>query len=149
MSSSGPAIYYDGATSAQHIVTVELVLVAVFAVPEIATRLAPLVPYSVEYQLGKAVDAQIRDMLDTRKAGPAFECGNSERETPARTAFDKLTGQIERAAALPVPLRVLVVRRPDANAITLPGGIIYVFQGLIEDAKAPDELAGVLGHELG
>jgi predicted Zn-dependent protease len=33
--------------------------------------------------------------------------------------------------------------------MALPGGHIYVFDGLIEQARTPDELAGVLAHEIG
>ncbi len=56
---------------------------------------------------------------------------------------------IEAAARLPVALKVQIVRRPEANAIALPGGYIYVFQGLVDRAKEPDELAGVIAHEVG
>ena len=42
-----------------------------------------------------------------------------------------------------------MVRRSDFNAFALPGGHIYVFQGLIDRAQSPDELAGVLAHEIG
>jgi Zn-dependent protease with chaperone function len=125
------------------------VLMAVFGVPEIADRLAPVVPYGVERRLGTAVDAQVRNMLDDKKAGARFECGNEEAEKRARAAFDKLIGKLERTAELPIPLRVSVLRRADANAITLPGGIVYVFNGLIEKAENADELAGVIAHELG
>src|SRR3989442_583314 len=52
-----------------------LILVAVFGLPAIATRLTPLVPYSLERKLGEAIDAQVRASLDTRGLGPAFECG--------------------------------------------------------------------------
>jgi beta-barrel assembly-enhancing protease len=31
----------------------------------------------------------------------------------------------------------------------LPGGNIIIFRGLLQEAKSPDELAGVLGHEIG
>ena len=129
--------------------TVSLVLVAFIGVPEIATRLTPLIPYGVERKLGAAINAQARNELDTRNAGAAFECGSAEGERPGRAAFDKLMGQIEAAAALPVPLTVAVVRRSEANAIALPGGYIYVFRGLVEKAETPDELAGVIGHETG
>ncbi len=50
---------------------------------------------------------------------------------------------------MPIPLKSAVVRRPEANAIALPGGHIYVFQGLIDKAETPDELAGVIAHEIG
>lgn len=42
-----------------------------------------------------------------------------------------------------------IVKSPLANAFTLPGGNIVIFSGLIEMADTPEELAGVLGHEMG
>jgi predicted Zn-dependent protease len=48
-----------------------------------------------------------------------------------------------------VPLRAVVARRPEANAMALPGGYVYVFQGLIARADNVDELAGVIAHEMG
>jgi Peptidase family M48 len=131
------------------VATLSLVAVAVIGVPRLATELTPLVPYALERKLGMAVDAQVRASLDTRHAGAAFECGISPKEKPGRAAFDKLMGQIEGAAGLPITLDTRVVRSPDANAITLPGGHVYVFRGLIDKAETPDELAGVIAHEVG
>jgi predicted Zn-dependent protease len=129
--------------------TASLVLVAVFGVPAIATRLAPLVPYALERKIGSTMNAEIRRMLDNRGMGDAFECGKTDVEQPGRAAMDKLTARLEQAAALPLPLQVMVVRRPDPNAFALPGGYVYVFQGLIDQAERPDELAGVMAHEIG
>jgi Zn-dependent protease with chaperone function len=129
--------------------SISLVLVAVFGVPEIATRLAPLVPYRIETLLGDAVDAQIRAMLDSRKLGNDFECGNSDGAKAGKAAFDHMLTRLEQAAALPVPLNAKVVRRSEANAIALPGGRIYIFEGLINKAESADEVAGVLAHEIG
>lgn len=42
-----------------------------------------------------------------------------------------------------------IVDSHEVNAFALPGGIIYVNRGLIERAERLDELAGVLGHEIG
>jgi Zn-dependent protease with chaperone function len=129
--------------------TTSLVIVAVFGVPAIATHLAPLVPYRIERLLGNAVDAQIRSMLDSGKSGSSFECGQTDSGTAGRAAFEQLIGKLETAAALPIPLSPAVVRKSDANAIALPGGRIYVFEGLIDKSESPDELAGVLAHEIG
>jgi len=129
--------------------TASLLAVAIFGLPRIAGGLTPLVPYSVERRLGAAISTQARADLDTGHAGAAFECGNAPKEQPGRAAFDKLMGELTLAAGLPIPLIVAVVRKPDSNAITLPGGHIYVFQGLIDAARTPDELAGVIAHELG
>jgi predicted Zn-dependent protease len=129
--------------------TVSLLLVAIYIVPALATRLAPLLPLAVEHRLGLAVDKEIRSMLDTRGMGDAFLCGAAEIEQAGRAALAKLVGRLESAAELPIPLKVSVVRRPEANAIALPGGTIYVFEGLVDKAQTPDELAGVLAHEIG
>ena len=42
-----------------------------------------------------------------------------------------------------------VVNSHQINAFALPGGFIYVNRGLIEATTRADELAGVLGHEIG
>jgi Zn-dependent protease with chaperone function len=126
-----------------------VMLVAIYGVPEIATRLTPLVPYQVELKLGQAVDSQIRGMLDTDRTGPRFVCGNDESEKSGRAAFDKMFAKLERSAELPLPIRIAVVRSAQANAVTLPGGIVYVFYGLIDKAESADEVAGVIAHELG
>jgi Zn-dependent protease with chaperone function len=129
--------------------TVSLVLAAVFGVPALADHLAPLVPLRVERLLGEAVDGQARKMLDRNAAGSAFECGGGAGEAAGRDALARMTARLSGAAALPIPLDLKVVRRSEANAIALPGGRIYVFQGLIDKADSADELAGVIAHEVG
>jgi predicted Zn-dependent protease len=42
-----------------------------------------------------------------------------------------------------------VVNSHEINAFALPGGYVYVNRGLIEATSRVDELAGVLGHEIG
>jgi Zn-dependent protease with chaperone function len=129
--------------------TISLVLVGYFGVPAIAGRLAPLLPASLDRKLGDAVDMQLRGILDTKNTGGAFECATAASGRPGRAALDKIVHRLEAAAGLPTPLRSFVVRRPEANAMALPGGQIYVFRGLIEKADSADEVAGVIAHEMG
>jgi predicted Zn-dependent protease len=42
-----------------------------------------------------------------------------------------------------------VVNSPEVNAFALPGGFVYVNRGAIEQADRMDELAGIMGHEIG
>lgn len=44
---------------------------------------------------------------------------------------------------------VVVFKEPSANAFALPGGKIGVHTGLLEVAKNQDQLAAVMGHEVG
>lgn len=129
--------------------TVSLLAVAYFGVPAIADRVAPLVPLSLEQALGEAVDVQVRGALDRKQAGAAFECGHGAGEKAGAAALDKMMKRLSETAALRLPIRATVLRRPEANAIALPGARIYVFEGLIAKAENPDELAGVIAHEIG
>ncbi len=42
-----------------------------------------------------------------------------------------------------------IVDSPEINAFALPGGFVFVNRGLIERVDSLDELAGVIGHEIG
>ncbi len=42
-----------------------------------------------------------------------------------------------------------IVDSPDVNAFAVPGGYVYVNRGLIERTTTMNQLAGVLGHEIG
>ena len=93
---------------------------------------APYVPMSWERQLG---DAMIGDF------GGRFCNGPGGQE-----ALDALVKRINPETA---DLKVRVANINMVNAVALPGGTIIVFRGLLQEAKSPDELAGVLGHEIG
>src|SRR5215212_7038211 len=42
-----------------------------------------------------------------------------------------------------------IVDSKEVNAFAVPGGYVYINRGLIERADKMDEVAGVLGHEIG
>jgi predicted Zn-dependent protease len=48
-----------------------------------------------------------------------------------------------------LPWQFFIVNSPDINAFAVEGGFVYVNRGLIEHASKMDQLAGVLGHEIG
>jgi len=45
--------------------------------------------------------------------------------------------------------RITVIETSDINAFSLPGGFIIIYSGLIDFCKTPEELAGVIAHEMG
>ena len=48
----------------------------------------------------------------------------------------------------PFDYQFFVIQGEDINAFSVPGGYIYIYEGLIEFAESDDELAGVLAHEI-
>lgn len=49
----------------------------------------------------------------------------------------------------PYEFKVYLISEKTPNAFALPGGHIYIHTGLIHSAKIPEEIAGVLSHEVG
>lgn len=94
--------------------------------------IAPLIPRSWENRMG---DAMVGDF------GGRF-CHTPAGDAALRTLVAQIDpkGETRQVALANIPL---------VNAVTLPGGRIILFDGLVQQAGSPDEVAGVLGHELG
>jgi Zn-dependent protease with chaperone function len=118
---------------------VSIVAVVLFGLPLIADRLTPLVPAAFERRLGEVADSQIRTMFNAKV------CDNAA----GQKAFVKLVTSIRESAGLDTSVQSAVLSSPIPNAFALPGGKIYLFDGLLAKADNADEIAGVLAHELG
>lgn len=71
------------------------------------------------------------------------------KEGPAVAAVQEITKRLADAApGNPYKFEVMVVRSDVVNAFALPGGYVVVFTGLLKKAESPEEVAGVLAHEL-
>lgn len=110
-----------------------------FGVPLAADRLTPLVPQSFERRLGTVADGQVRVMFGNKV------CTN----VAGQAAFTKLVDRLRSAAGLDPSIQSAVLSTPVPNAFALPGGRVYLFDGLLAKAQNPDEIAGVLAHEFG
>ncbi|UGY05103.1 M48 family metallopeptidase [Bradyrhizobium quebecense] len=118
---------------------VSIVLVVLFGVPLAAERLTPLVPDAFERRLGDVAEAQVMVVFDGKP------CSNAA----GQAAFEKLVGKLRETAGLDNSVQSGVLTTSVPNAFALPGGKVYLFEGLLEKAENPDEIAGVLAHELG
>ena len=130
---------------------VVLVSAGIWGVPIIADKVTPLLPIVIDERIGVLANAEERRELSGETHGKPFECsvGTSAKEQTARAAFTKLVGMLEGAAGLPLPTEVYMVHVSDINAVTVPGGFIYVYEGILSKAMRVDEVAGVIGHEMG
>ena len=122
-----------------------LVLIALWLMPYAAAALAPVVPRSIEQRIG---DAVYRQALTIFGAETTCESGGKDA-APARsleTLADKLRGANGLDAG---DLTLLVIKSDVPNAFALPGGRIIILDGILQAAETPDEIAGVLAHEMG
>lgn len=104
------------------------VLFAGSRIPEWA---APHVPAAWEERFGDALVGDFGGRFCDGKGGQA--------------ALDKLAARLAPQSA---PLNIRVVDIDIVNAAALPGGNIVLFEELLAESDGPDEVAGVLAHEI-
>ncbi len=91
-----------------------------------------------EVQMGQQEAAQINQQLPL------------VRDAEANRYINLLGDQIARTTKrADLDWRFFIVDAAEVNAFAVPGGFVYVNRGLIERTDRMDELAGVLGHEIG
>ena len=108
-----------------------------WGIPGLAALVAPRVPLAWEERLGQSVVEYL--------APPEFTCEDPRRQEALDAIVARLAATVPRS---PYAFRVLVVNRPEVNALAAPGGYIVVLRGLVERTESPEELAGVLAHEM-
>ena len=91
-----------------------------------------------EVQMGQEYAAQINSQL------PIIQ--DPETNRYINILGDSIAGLTARSD---LEWHFYIVDAPEVNAFAVPGGYIYVNRGLIERANKMDQLAGVLGHEIG
>jgi len=124
---------------------VAVALLAVAAIHYLPRVIAPLIPVSWEVALGDKVVDDIAALFGKLKAGSGKRC-----EAPAgRAALDRLTARLTKGEKLPYRLKLVVMDIGIVNALATPGGNVVVFRELIKEARSPDEVAGVIAHEMG
>ena len=94
--------------------------------------LGPMVPPSWERRMGEAMIGDFGNRI----------CRTPEGEA----ALARLTARLDPGGE---PIRVGVANIDMVNAVALPGGQVLLFDGLVQNAESPEEIAGVLAHEIG
>lgn len=99
--------------------------------------IARMLPDEVREELGTQVVASMTNNRKTCTASPGAE------------VLDKLVKRLSDASGHKKPFKVVVVDWLLLNAFATPGEQVVLTRGLIRKAESPDEVAGVIGHEMG
>ena len=118
---------------------VSIVAIVFFGVPLVANRLVPLIPLSFEQRLGDMAENQARVIFG----------GKICTDPKGNAAFSKLVETLRRAGHVEAPLHTAILSSSVPNAFALPGGKVYLLDGLLQKALNADEVAGVIAHEMG
>jgi predicted Zn-dependent protease len=87
-----------------------------------------------------------RELESTHRLYPRFHQSTKFVQKVSNNLINRL-GEGERK--LFSSMEVNVIDSDEFNAFVIPGGRIYVFKGLLDFITNEDELAAVLGHEIG
>ena len=91
-----------------------------------------------EIQMGREYNAQIL------KQSPKYQDQNLQDYV--QSIGESLAAKSHRPNLV---YRFTVIDSPDINAFALPGGYIFINRGLMAYLSSEEELAAVLGHEIG
>lgn len=116
-----------------------------FVLSQSAPLIATMIPMSVEDRIGRTAVGQVAAIFGGFKSVEELTCGNAA----GVAALDSLTAKLKSVDDSPYVFNVRVLDIDIPNALAAPGGHILIFRGLLDMAETPDEVAGVLGHEMG
>ncbi|MEL7090158.1 MAG: M48 family metallopeptidase [Pseudomonadota bacterium] len=120
-------------------------LLMIFVIlPAMANTLATYLPIEREVAWGQTVVRSMERVLG-RSRTEGLTCTGAEGLRALQAMEDRLT----EGTDIQYDLTVAVFDHPMVNAFAAPGGHIVLMRGLIEKADGPDEVAAVLGHEIG
>jgi beta-barrel assembly-enhancing protease len=111
-----------------------LILVFLWQADRIARAAAERISIEQEMSFGEQAFASMQGTLKLQNSGPAFDA-----VTDIGTRLTE--GSKYR-------YRFHVAENDAINAFAIPGGIVVVHTGLIKATRRPEELAGVLAHEV-
>jgi Zn-dependent protease with chaperone function len=112
--------------------------------PAMSNTLAYVIPIKREVAYGKVVVRQMERFFGGSTAGDLV-CSSPDGDAALAKMIARLTG----TTPTDYELNVAVMRHEMVNAFAAPGGQVVLVEGLIKQAKSPDEVAAVLGHEIG
>jgi len=131
-------------TSRAGIAAGALVLMIFVILPAMAQTLAPLIPIEREVAWGKAVVRQMQWVFSDER-DVDLVC----RDPKGLAALDAMLRRLTDTTDVAYDLNVQIFDHGMVNAFAAPGGQIVIMRGLIEEAQSAEEVAAVLGHEIG
>lgn len=116
------------------------------AIPVIAHQVAVNLPTEFQEQLGERAKQQIVHALSIGKK--SADTDKVYCTGPSHNELTRLLDTLTKGLDSDTKIKLEVLNLDIKNAFALPGGNILLFKGLLKDLKHPNELAGILAHEI-
>jgi Zn-dependent protease with chaperone function len=114
---------------------ISLALIFHLGIPALSHSIAQIIPSSFEKKLGNSVAENFT--VDS-------QCSNDQRIAVVKDILQEFLHSNEDTS----DYHLFISDLKDVNAFAAPGNTIIITKGLIDFVDDPDELAGIVGHEL-
>lgn len=120
------------------ILAIAVITILISSIPKFGRLIYPLIPESVEYRIGNSAKSAFGELFDF--------CNNQD----GLNALYKLESQLQYSnQRVKDDLEIIVLDSFIPNAAATPGNKMFILSGLFNYTKNPDELAGIMAHEIG
>ena len=104
----------------------------------LVNQLVNFIPVEFEQQLGTIISSQLVDEV---------------KDVPIQRKLDRLLNKLENKLpedkVIKRDYQIIYSPEKTVNAIAIPGDTIIIYQGLLEKLDSENELAMIIGHEIG
>jgi Zn-dependent protease with chaperone function len=111
--------------------------IGLWQLPRLVRKAAENIPLSTEVSFGRSVAAQV--------LATARESADPAMKSKLEEATRRLLPEAEKSG---YTFQFHIIEDSTLNAFAVPGGFIFVHTGLLKAAKRPEQIAGVLAHEM-
>lgn len=122
------------------LIWIATIFVVAFYFSNVVSLLVRLIPWSVEMKLAEKLDSAYHPHL----------CANGNVD--AQKALNKFVARLYPLESLDnekeFKLNIQIIHNDQVNAFATIGGEIFILSGLLRDVDTPEELAGVVAHEI-
>ncbi len=126
-----------GLSLAAAVIVITAAALLLFGRGSTSKAIAELIPQEIASRIGR----QNVEVFGTAAPSCVNQRGNA--------ALQRILSRLKKAAGHKRPFTLHVVKSEVANAFALPGGHIVLLSALVKEARSPEEVAGVLAHEMG
>ncbi|NKQ40697.1 MAG: M48 family metalloprotease [Sulfurovum sp.] len=109
-----------------------------------------VIAFAAYFVMGFVINAAVSSVTPEQEAKLekllSFNVNISETNSSYLVA---VTQKLAKCADLPYNIRIRIMEDKEPNAFAVPGGWIYITRGILDKMESENELAFIIGHELG
>ncbi|MBI4725114.1 MAG: M48 family metallopeptidase, partial [Rhodomicrobium sp.] len=105
--------------------------------------------FSASKAIAELIPSSMADRIGVQNIGMFGPVAPACVNQPGNAALQHMLDRLQGGGNYGRPFKLHVAQSGIANAFALPGRHIVLLSGLVKQAKSPEEVAGIIAHEMG